>query len=148
MLLAELVFLLVVTVFAILLVQGTRKVPVQYAKRIVGNKQYGGARQYIPLKINAAGVMPIIFAQALMFVPGLLTKFDDTNTFLAGFKNPFSWQYNVLLVLLGAVLFAMFFIYLYRSILGFQNLTWIFSLSVFLLLHTSILRAGDRNYAK
>ncbi len=69
MLLAELVFLLVVTVFAILLVQGTRKVPVQYAKRIVGNKQYGGARQYIPLKINAAGVMPIIFAQALMFIP-------------------------------------------------------------------------------
>lgn len=55
---------------------------------------------------------------------------------------------SVLLVLLGAVLFAMFFIYLYRSILGFQNLTWIFSLSVFLLLYTSILRAGDRNYAK
>lgn len=55
---------------------------------------------------------------------------------------------SVLLVLLGAILFAMFFIYLYRSILGFQNLTWIFSLSVFLLLYTSILRAGDRNYAK
>lgn len=69
MLLCELVLLLVVTVFAIMLVQGTRKVPVQYAKRIVGNKQYGGARQYIPLKVNAAGVMPIIFAQALMFIP-------------------------------------------------------------------------------
>jgi len=69
MLLCELILLLVVTVAAIALVQGTRKVPVQYAKRIVGNKQYGGARQYIPLKVNAAGVMPIIFAQALMFIP-------------------------------------------------------------------------------
>ena len=65
----ELIFLMVVTVLAILLVQGTRKVPVQYAKRVVGNKQYGGARQYIPLKVNAAGVMPIIFAQAIMFIP-------------------------------------------------------------------------------
>jgi preprotein translocase subunit SecY len=52
-----------------LLVEGTRKVPVQYAKRIVGNKQYGGARQYIPLKVYAANVMPIIFAQAIMFIP-------------------------------------------------------------------------------
>ena len=78
MLLAELVFLLVVTVFAILLVQGTRKVPVQYAKRIVGNKQYGGARQYIPLKINAAGVMPIIFAQALMFIPLAFVGYSNT----------------------------------------------------------------------
>lgn len=69
MLLGELILLLAVTVFAIMLVQGTRKVPVQYAKRVVGNKQYGGARQYIPLKVNAAGVMPIIFAQAIMFIP-------------------------------------------------------------------------------
>ena len=66
--LAEIVFLLFVTAGAILLVQGTRKVPVQYAKRVVGNKQYGGARQYIPLKVNAANVMPIIFAQAIMFI--------------------------------------------------------------------------------
>ena len=63
MFLVEIVFLLAVIAAAILLVQGTRKVPVQYAKRIVGNKQYGGARQYIPLKVNTAGVMPIIFAQ-------------------------------------------------------------------------------------
>jgi preprotein translocase subunit SecY len=55
------------------LVQGTRKVPVQYAKKIVGNKQYGGARQYIPLKVNAANVMPIIFAQAIMFIPIVLS---------------------------------------------------------------------------
>ncbi len=69
MFLVEIVLLFAVTVGAVLLVQGTRKVPVQYAKRIVGNRQYGGARQYIPLKVNAAGVMPIIFAQAIMFIP-------------------------------------------------------------------------------
>lgn len=69
MLIVELVFLFLVFVISILLVQGTRKIPVQYAKRIVGNKQYGGVRQYIPLKVNSAGVMPIIFAQAIMFLP-------------------------------------------------------------------------------
>ena len=69
MLVIEIVLLFAVILGAVLLVQGTRKVPVQYAKRIVGNKQYGGARQYIPLKVNAAGVMPIIFAQAIMFIP-------------------------------------------------------------------------------
>lgn len=69
MFLIEMVVLLAVLCASILLVQGTRKVPVQYAKRLVGNRQYGGARQYIPLKIFAANVMPIIFAQALMFIP-------------------------------------------------------------------------------
>jgi len=78
MLLAELLLLLAVTIFAILLVQGTRKVPVQYAKRVVGNKQYGGARQYIPLKVNAAGVMPIIFAQAIMFIPLAFIGYSNT----------------------------------------------------------------------
>ncbi len=72
MLIVELVFLALVFMLAIAIVQAVRKVPVQYAKRIVGNKQYGGVRQYIPLKLNAANVMPIIFAQALMFIPGLL----------------------------------------------------------------------------
>lgn len=67
-----------------------------------------GARQWIPLKVNAAGVMPIIFAQALMFVPGLLTKVDESNTFLAGFKNVFSWQYNVLFALL-IIIFSFFY---------------------------------------
>ncbi len=65
----EIVALIGVVMFTILIVQGVRKIAVQYAKRIVGNKQYGGVRQYIPLKVNAAGVMPIIFAQALMFIP-------------------------------------------------------------------------------
>ena len=72
MLIVELVFLALVFMFSIAIVQAVRKVPVQYAKRIVGNKQYGGVRQYIPLKLNAANVMPIIFAQALMFIPGLI----------------------------------------------------------------------------
>ncbi len=76
MFIVELVILFAVTVGAVLLVQGTRKVPVQYAKRIVGNRQYGGARQYIPLKVNAAGVMPIIFAQAIMFIPITLSGFN------------------------------------------------------------------------
>lgn len=77
MFLFEIIFLLIVVAGAILLVQGTRKVPVQYAKRVVGNRQYGGARQYIPLKVNAANVMPIIFAQAIMFIPISLMGFSD-----------------------------------------------------------------------
>jgi len=76
MFIVEILLLFAVTVGAVLLVQGTRKVPVQYAKRIVGNRQYGGARQYIPLKVNAAGVMPIIFAQAIMFIPITLVGFN------------------------------------------------------------------------
>ena len=66
------------------LTQAVRKIPVQYAKQIVGNKVYGGQRQYIPLKVNSAGVMPIIFAQALMFLPGMMAGyFADKNDFLA-----------------------------------------------------------------
>jgi preprotein translocase subunit SecY len=72
MMIVEMIVFLLVIASTILLVQGTRKVPVQYAKRIVGNRQYGGVRQYIPLKVNAAGVMPIIFAQAIMFIPASL----------------------------------------------------------------------------
>lgn len=76
MFLLEIIFLLLVIAGAILLVQGTRRIPVQYAKQMVGNRQYGGARQYIPLKVNAANVMPIIFAQAIMFIPISLIGFD------------------------------------------------------------------------
>ncbi|HRY99444.1 MAG TPA: preprotein translocase subunit SecY, partial [Bacteroidales bacterium] len=71
----EIAILIMVILLSILLVQGTRRIPVQYAKRIVGNRQYGGVRQYIPLKVNAAGVMPIIFAQAIMFLPLTLAGF-------------------------------------------------------------------------
>ncbi len=76
----ELIVLLIVIMLCILLVQGTRRIPVQYAKRIVGNKQYGGVRQYIPIKVNAAGVMPIIFAQAIMFIPATLFGFSDASS--------------------------------------------------------------------
>ena len=79
-LLVELVLLLLVIIATILLVQGTRRVPVQFAKRVVGNKQYGGVRQYIPLKVNAAGVMPIIFAQAIMFIPITLAGFANSDS--------------------------------------------------------------------
>ncbi len=95
--LAEIIMLAVVIVFAILLVQGTRKVPVNYAKRIVGNRQYGGVRQYIPLKINASGVMPIIFAQAIMFVPVILLGFSSSETLTgisAAFADFTSFTYN------------------------------------------------------
>jgi len=96
----ELAALAFVVVFTILLVQGTRKIPVQYAKRIVGNKQYGGVRQYIPLKVNSAGVMPIIFAQAIMFIPGTLASFMPESGFAqavgANLGNPNSISYNLL----------------------------------------------------
>ena len=79
MFIVELLILYFVVCASILLVQGTRKVPVQYAKRVVGNKQYGGARQYIPLKLFAANVMPIIFAQALMFIPLAIVQYQSDN---------------------------------------------------------------------
>lgn len=114
MFLIELILLFAVTVGAVLLVQGTRKVPVQYAKRIVGNKQYGGVRQYIPLKVNAAGVMPIIFAQAIMFVPITLSGFgadENGNGFFAAFADINGFWYN-------AVYFLMIvaFTYFYTAI--------------------------------
>lgn len=87
--LLELVILILVVLFTIALVQGTRKIPVQYAKRIVGNKQYGGVRQYLPLKVNSAGVMPIIFAQAIMFLPITLVGFSDSEM-MTGIAATFS----------------------------------------------------------
>ena len=93
MFIVELVLLFAVIVGAVLLVQGTRKVPVQYAKRIVGNKQYGGARQYIPLKVNAAGVMPIIFAQAIMFIPITFAGFGSDGT--SAFTDINGFWYNL-----------------------------------------------------
>jgi preprotein translocase subunit SecY len=97
MILVEIVLLVVVIMGAIALVQATRRVPVQYAKRIVGNKQYGGVRQYIPLKINAAGVMPIIFAQAFMFIPMMVGRFNTeaASKFVQTFGNYESIWYNL-----------------------------------------------------
>jgi preprotein translocase subunit SecY len=85
----EIAILVFVILITILLVQGTRRIPVQYAKRIIGNRQYGGVRQYIPLKVNAAGVMPIIFAQAIMFLPLTLAGFSDSEA-LSGFASAFT----------------------------------------------------------
>src|ERR1051326_3323249 len=97
MLLLEMVFLLFVIIASILLVQGTRKIPVQFAKKIVGNKQYGGVRQYIPLKVNAAGVMPIIFAQAIMFIPITIAGFasDSVSGFVRIFSDHNGLTYNI-----------------------------------------------------
>ncbi len=111
MFLFEIVFLLLVIAAAILLVQGTRKIPVQYAKKIVGNKQYGGARQYIPLKVNAAGVMPIIFAQAIMFIPITFIGFSNTNSvssFVHAFTDHTSFWYNFVFAVM-IVLFTYFY---------------------------------------
>ncbi|MBE0676791.1 MAG: preprotein translocase subunit SecY, partial [Bacteroidales bacterium] len=95
-LLVEIVILFVVILGTILLVQGTRRIPVQYARRIVGNKQYGGVRQYIPLKVNAAGVMPIIFAQAIMMLPMIIIGYStEGGGFMTAFSNMFGFWYNL-----------------------------------------------------
>jgi len=101
-LLLEFIALFFVVIFTILIVQGVRKIPVQYAKKIVGNKQYGGVRQYIPLKLNAAGVMPIIFAQAIMFVPMSIGQFFPSmqSSFLTALSNYTSLAYNVTFAIL------------------------------------------------
>jgi len=105
----EMVILVVVIGLSILLVQGTRRIPVQYAKRVVGNKQYGGVRQFIPLKVNAAGVMPIIFAQAIMFIPVTLAGFSDNLTGIANTLSDFTgFWYNALFFVM-IVLFTYFY---------------------------------------
>lgn len=113
--LAEIIMLLVVFMAAIALVQGTRKIPVQYAKRIVGNKQYGGVRQYIPLKVNAANVMPIIFAQAIMFIPISIVGFSASETagaFVRAFMDNTGFWYNFVFAFLIVV-----FTYFYTAII-------------------------------
>lgn len=102
MFIVEVLILYAVVCAAILLVQGTRKVPVQYAKKMVGNTQYGGARQYIPLKLFAANVMPIIFAQALMFIPLAIVQYSSDNLgwFTRSLLDNSSLLYNIVYVLL------------------------------------------------
>ena len=111
---AEIIILLLVFAFAIMLVQGTRKIPVQYAKRVIGNKQYGGVRQYIPLKVNAANVMPIIFAQALMFIPIAIVGFraDGSGAFVRAFLDNDGFWYNFVF---GILIIA--FTYFYTAII-------------------------------
>lgn len=108
--LVELLILYIIFIFAIALIQAVRQVPVQYAKRVIGNKQYGGARQYLPLKLNAAGVMPIIFAQALMFIPLMLSGFksDALSGIGAAFSDVTGFWYNFLYAIM-IVLFTYFY---------------------------------------
>ncbi len=110
MFIAEMLVLLVVIAACIMLVQATRRVPVQYAKRMVGNRQYGGVRQYIPLKVNAAGVMPIIFAQAIMMVPIMIAGFntDGSGGFMNAFMDNNGFWYNFVFALL-IILFTYFY---------------------------------------
>ncbi len=102
MFIIEILVLYAVICASIMLVQGTRKIPVQYAKRLVGNKQYGGARQYIPLKLFAANVMPIIFAQALMFIPLAFVRYqsDGASSWATSLMDNRSLLYNVIYVAL------------------------------------------------
>lgn len=111
-LLVEMVIMFVVILGTILLVQGTRRIPVQYARRIVGNKQYGGVRQYIPLKVNAAGVMPIIFAQAIMMLPIIIIGYSsEGGGFMTAFSNMFGFWYN-----LTTAILIIAFTYFYTAI--------------------------------
>lgn len=109
----ELVAFFFIVLAVIMLTQATRKIPVQYAKQVVGNKVYGGQRQYIPLKLNASGVMPIIFAQSLMFLPAMAASYfadssDLANAIGATFSDYTSWQYNTVFGVL-IVVFTFFY---------------------------------------
>jgi len=111
--LIELVMFFIIVMGVVMLTQATRRIPVSYAKQIVDGKVYGGQRQYIPLKVNAAGVMPIIFAQALMFLPAMLAKVwenesDLANSIGATFSDPYSWQYSLAFAIL-IILFTFFY---------------------------------------
>ncbi len=113
--LVEIAMLIAIVAGTILLVQGTRKIPIQVAKRVVGNRMYGGTRQYIPIKVNAAGVMPIIFAQAIMFLPATVAQFFPESDFSQGVVSAFvdftSVTYNITLAVLIIV-----FTYFYTSL--------------------------------
>lgn len=112
---AELAALVLVIAFCVLLTQGVRKVPVQYAKRVVGRKVYGGTTQYLPLKVNSAGVMPIIFAQSIMFIPSTVgTFFPDSQTvqLLTAWSADFTgWTYSIVFFII-----CVFFTYFYTAI--------------------------------
>ena len=112
---AELAALVLVIAFCVLLTQGVRKIPVQYAKRVVGRKVYGGTTQYLPLKVNSAGVMPIIFAQSIMFIPSTVgTFFPDNQTvqFLTSWSADFTgWTYSIVFFII-----CVFFTYFYTAI--------------------------------
>lgn len=111
-LLVEMAFLIAVIMGLIILVQGVRKIPVNYAKQIVGNRQFGGARQFLPLKVNSAGVMPIIFAQAIMFLPTLFSFSAATQ----GIGKVFSNHSNPWYMLVYSVM-VIAFTFLYTALI-------------------------------
>ena len=98
----------------VLVTQGTRRIPVQYAKRVVGRKIYGGVTQYIPLRVNTAGVMPIIFAQSIMFIPNTVLSFFPDNEFLQGVSSYFVYSSPVYSAIYA--LMIVFFTYFYTAI--------------------------------
>ena len=104
LMLIEFVFLIAIIMGLIMIVQGTRKVPVNYAKQIVGNRQFGGARNFLPLKVNAAGVMPIIFAQAILFFVGFIVGLG--NTAAKGFLNDHTNVYYMLIYSVAVIAFT------------------------------------------
>ncbi len=108
----EIVALFFVVMATVALVQATRRIPIQYAKQVIGNKLYGGKRDYIPLKVNASGVMPIIFAQALMFIPSMIAglwRDSEIGAYIGStFSDPYSWQYNLLFGIL-ILIFTFFY---------------------------------------
>ena len=111
MFLIEMIALMAIICGAIMLVQGVRKVPVQYAKQMVSGKQYGGARQYIPLKVNAANVMPIIFAQAIMFIPLTFINYatiESAPEWIRLMVDMNSWLYNLIFAIL-IIAFTLFY---------------------------------------
>ncbi len=100
--------------FVVLLTQGTRKIPVQYAKRVVGRKIYGGQNTHIPMRVNTAGVMPIIFAQSIMFIPSTITTFLGDTDFSASLMRWFSFDHPFYWVVFGVMI--IFFTYFYTAI--------------------------------
>jgi len=107
-------FMFFIIAGVVLVTQGTRKIPVQYAKRVVGRKVYGGVTQYIPLRVNTAGVMPIIFAQSIMFIPGTVLSFFPNNETLQSVANFI--QYGSPVYAFGEALLIIFFTYFYTAI--------------------------------
>ena len=104
----------IIVAFVVLLTQGTRKIPVQYAKRIVGRKVYGGQSTHIPLRVNTAGVMPIIFAQSIMFLPNTIAMFFQSSEFMQGIMRVFSPQHWFYWMVFGLTI--IFFTYFYTAI--------------------------------
>lgn len=109
-----LAFMAFIIAGVVLVTQGTRRIPVQYAKRVVGRKVFGGVTQYIPLRVNTAGVMPIIFAQAIMFVPNTFLSFFPENEFLQGLAGYFVYTSPVYSIIYA--LMIVFFTYFYTAI--------------------------------